>query len=75
MSHELFPIARKFKVMDFDPFISDVHNAIAFNIIQTDLNAPFTLDYAMCNNENQSYTCATWNNNSINDFKSNIDAE
>ena len=29
----------------------------------------------MCNNKNQSYTRATWNNNSINDFKSNIDAE
>ena len=68
-------MVRKFEVMDFDPLISDVHNAIVFNIIQRDSNAPFTLDSAMCNNENQSYTRATRNNNSINDFKSNIDAE
>ena len=62
MSSELIPMFINFDVIDFDHLISDMHNAMSFSIMQNDLNTPFTLNTATCDDEGQS---CTWNTNSI----------
>lgn len=75
LSPELFPLVSKFEILDFDPLISDVHNAVSFDIIQKDFICLPTSNTASCNHEDQSYTRATWNANFVTEFKNKITLE
>ena len=63
--------------MDFDPLISDIHNAISFTCIvtQSDSNLLSSSNSANRNDEDQTFTRAVWNANVLNDFKREIDAK
>ena len=75
MSTELCPFVSKFEVMNFDPLISDSHNAVPFIITQSDPNLLSSPSSSNRNDEDQTFTWAVGNANVLNDFKREIDAE